>query len=203
MRTRLSKDDRRKDILAKARRLIAERGLADTEMEDIRNACGISRGGLYHHFPGKRAVLDALVAEEVAEIAETLNDPAAPPIAALIGAGSRHLWADPGLLSALRSREERLEYLSALEVAFDALLREPLRARLADHVKPGVDAAHVAELFLTVNAHINRREILGQWSQRAAAGFAATALAALAPLLGPSANLEPIIDALNAKAESR
>lgn len=200
MRTRLSRAQRRADILDKARSLIAARGLAGTEMEDIRTACGISRGGLYHHFAGKRAVLDALVDDEVVALAEALGNESAAPLPTLLLAGSTHLGAAPGVLAGLRSREERLDYLSALDQAFAARLSAPLGARLETDVRPGIDPRHVAELVVTVNAHVNRREILGDWTAKEAAGFAATALEALAPLLADPAQLDPVIATLREKA---
>jgi AcrR family transcriptional regulator len=202
MRTRLSKSERRNDILKKARQILADRGLAKTEMEDIRLACRISRGGLYHHFSNKRAVLDALVEEEVGGLADALNENDASPIHVLLLNGSRHLGADAGVLSALQTLEEKLDYLSALEQAFSAILKDTLCARMEDSVREGLNAEHVAELFLTVNAHINRREILGHWSSAQAAGFAATALGALAPLLKFSHELNPILLDLKLKASS-
>lgn len=200
MRTRLSRSERRTDILETARRLIAERGLSGTEMEDIRLACGISRGGLYHHFGSKRAILDALVDAEVAPLAEALDRAERAPIAALLRAGSGHLGAGSGIVPALAAREERLDYLSGLETALTARLGGPLAEKLAGLVRRGVDPAHVAELFLTVNAHINRREILGEWSAGQAAGFAATALSALAPFLDDPSELAPVISDLKAAA---
>ena len=70
------------------------------------------------------------------------------------------------------------------------------------HVAPGTSAAHVAELFLTVTAHINRREILGEWTQSQAAGFAATALTAVASLMRVPSDLAPIISDLREKVAS-
>lgn len=200
MRTRLTRSERRADILDKARKLIVERGLAETEMEDIRLACGISRGGLYHHFSSKRAVLDALVDDEVADLARALHDSDASPIAALLQAGSGHLGRDAGVLSGLHSREEKVDYLSSLDQAFATHLSDRLALRLRDHVRPGTDPDHVAELFLTINAHINRRQILGTWTGADAAGFAATALQTLAPLLRRPSDLDPIILDLQEKA---
>jgi hypothetical protein len=79
-------------------------------------------------------------------------------------------------------------------------LSVPLRDRLEGFVRAGVDPAHVAELFLTVNAHINRRVVLGAWSDAQAMGFAATGLEALAPLLRDPSELDPIILELRKKA---
>lgn len=200
MRTRLSKSERRDEILRKARQLFAERGLADTEMEDIRLACGISRGGLYHHFSNKRAILDALVEGEVELLAELLDEEEASPILVLLRAGSSHLGAQPGVVAALKTQDEKLAYLSALETAFASVLREPLSDRLTGYVREGINPDHVAELFLAINAHINRRETLAQWSGAEAAGFAATSLEALAPLLKSPADLNPFIFDLKKKA---
>lgn len=200
MRTRLTRNERRADILNKARRLIKERGLDSTEMEDIRRACGISRGGLYHHFQNKRAVLDALVEDEVTQLAEILKDIETCPIPALLQAGSGHLGNDPGVISDLRTTGEKLDYLFSLEQAQAACLSDILRDRLKPFTRPKVDPGHVAELFLTINAHINRREILNHWTSAEAAGFAATGLEALAPFLKSCSELEPIISKLKQKA---
>ncbi|HHC30044.1 MAG TPA: TetR/AcrR family transcriptional regulator [Rhodobacterales bacterium] len=200
MRTRLPKSERRADILKKARQLFTDRGLSETEMEDIRLACGISRGGLYHHFSNKRAVLDALVEDEVFKLAETLRTTGASPIPALLEAGSSHLGGDAGVLPALRTQAEKLDYLSSLEQAFSTILTEALCDRLNGSVRDGINPEHVAELFLTINAHINRREILGRWSIQEAAGFAATSLKALAPLMKVPTDLDPIITNLEKKA---
>ena len=186
--------------MKKARLIFVERGLAKTEMEDIRLACGISRGGLYHHFSNKRAVLNALVVEEVGGLADALNEKDASPILVLLQNGSSHLGGDAGVFSALQTLEEKLDYLSALEQAFSAVLRDTLIARMREFVREGINAEHVAELFLTVNAHINRREILGDWSAAQAAGFAATSLEALAPLLKSPEELDPILFDLKQKA---
>ncbi|MDC0738570.1 helix-turn-helix domain containing protein [Cognatishimia sp. SS12] len=202
MRTRLSKSKRREDILRKARQLFLEQGLADTEMEDIRLACGVSRGGLYHHFSNKRAVLDAVVEGDVAGLADALNVDGASPILVLLEVGSSHRGANAGVLSALQTPEEKLDYLSSLEQAFSSILMDALVARMGEFVRNDINAEHVAELFMTINTHINRREILGQWSSAQAAGFAATSLEALAPLLQSPEELAPIIADLKHKASS-
>lgn len=179
-----------------------DRGLSQTEMEDIRLSCGISRGGLYHHFPNKRAVLAALVEGEVSDLVNVLDSAEGSPIAALLRTSSLHLGSAPGVLSGLTTKDERLDYLSSLEQAFAAQMSKPLSTRLQNAVLPNVDANHVAELFLTISAHINRREILGQWSEVQAAGFAATALRMLATMLRDRTDLDPIISDLEKKAET-
>ena len=72
-RQRLNPDQRRTDILTKARALIAAKGFAALQMEELRQQCGLSRGGLYHHFDGKRALLHGLVDQEIAQLVSGLH----------------------------------------------------------------------------------------------------------------------------------
>src|SRR6266516_4869301 len=51
-------------LISIARRLFAERGDEDTSIEAVLREAGVSRGSLYHHFPGKEALFEA-VAEDV------------------------------------------------------------------------------------------------------------------------------------------
>lgn len=203
MRTRLTKDQRRSAILDHAGKLLAARGYAALEMEDIRRACDISRGGLYHHFANKRAILDALVAQEVTALASLLDAPNTAGLSALLEAGSRHLRPDHDaprdVLAALTTPEEKRDYISALTQAFETILRPVLATHLRDVVRPEVNPDHAAELFLTLNAHINRREILGGHAREDATDFAALALAAFAPLLKAPDGLTEAIEQLKAQ----
>lgn len=162
-------------------------------MEDIRAACDLSRGGLYHHFGNKGAILDALVAEEIDALVDVLERSRRPPIETLLEAGSSHLGNEPGIVTALETTEERLLYLSSLDQAIARRLSPLLGEKLADAVRPGIDPVDVAELFLTINAHANRRVCTGEWTEARSAGFAATALSALAPLLQDATRLRRII----------
>jgi AcrR family transcriptional regulator len=47
-----------------ARRMFAKRGYEDTSIEAVLREAGVSRGSLYHHFPSKEALFEA-VAEDV------------------------------------------------------------------------------------------------------------------------------------------
>ena len=54
----------RGQLIAIATRMFAERGYEDTSIEAVLREAGVSRGSLYHHFPGKEALFEA-VAEDV------------------------------------------------------------------------------------------------------------------------------------------
>ena len=51
----------REQLIEVATRLFAERGYEDTSIEAVLGAAGVSRGALYHHFPGKDALFEAVV----------------------------------------------------------------------------------------------------------------------------------------------
>jgi AcrR family transcriptional regulator len=57
---------RRVEILAAATRVFAEKGVARTKVTDIAAAAGLSNGLLYHYFPSKEAVFEAIALEMVA-----------------------------------------------------------------------------------------------------------------------------------------
>ena len=54
---RLSKEKRRKQIKDVALELFVNKGYAKTTMDEIVQAVGISKGGMYHHFAGKEEIL--------------------------------------------------------------------------------------------------------------------------------------------------
>lgn len=55
----------RREILAAARRLFAERGFAETSMRVIAGAAGVSKAALYYHFRDKGQLYQILVAEGI------------------------------------------------------------------------------------------------------------------------------------------
>jgi AcrR family transcriptional regulator len=69
-------------LIAEARSLFAERGYAETSIEEIIQRAGVARGALYHHFSGKdalfRAVYEAVqddMAARVVTAAGSATDP--------------------------------------------------------------------------------------------------------------------------------
>jgi AcrR family transcriptional regulator len=66
----LAKAARRRELLAAAARLMAERGFAGVRLEDIGAAVGVSGPAMYRHFSGK----DAVLAEMMIGISQRLLD---------------------------------------------------------------------------------------------------------------------------------
>ena len=57
-------------IVAAARDLFGQHGYDGTSIEAILRAAGTARGALYHHFPNKEAVFDAVLDAEIAAVAK-------------------------------------------------------------------------------------------------------------------------------------
>jgi AcrR family transcriptional regulator len=79
----------RAHVIEVATRLFAEQGYDGTPIEAVQAAAGVSRGSLYHHFPGKEALFWAVFEELGARIAQQEEDIArdAPDPVALLRAG--------------------------------------------------------------------------------------------------------------------
>jgi AcrR family transcriptional regulator len=70
----LPADARREQLLEVGAEMFASRAYDEVEIGDVAKAAGVSRGLLYHYFPGKRAFYAAIVeahAEELARVTET------------------------------------------------------------------------------------------------------------------------------------
>ena len=83
----------RAHVIEVATRLFAEHGYDGTSVEAVQDSSGVSRGSLYHHFPGKEALFLAVLEEVGARIGrqgeEAARD-AADPVALLRIGGQ--LW---------------------------------------------------------------------------------------------------------------
>ena len=190
MRTRLSPATRREQIVKVAAALFEERGYAQVDIEAIRNAAGLSRGGFYHHFAAKADILAVIVDTEVTALADKISAQGlggAAGFQSLILSGGAHAGNKVGILATLSQPADLEVYLAHLERS----QQRHLRPLLIDLVLSGIatgefasePADHVADLFLSINARINRGEILGIWSPDDARAFAHTALKAMGRLL--------------------
>lgn len=88
-RTQAERSEATRDaLIAAARTLFAQRGYAAVGTEEIVRAAGVTRGALYHHFDGKRALFEAVYERVELELAEkiavgALESGAAAPLEAM------------------------------------------------------------------------------------------------------------------------
>lgn len=64
--------DTRTKLIAAARKAFGEQGYADASMDELTAAAGLTRGALYHHFGGKPGLLEAVIEQIDAEMAQRL-----------------------------------------------------------------------------------------------------------------------------------
>jgi AcrR family transcriptional regulator len=112
--------DTRREILDRSLELFAEHGFTGSSMRDIAKAVGVRESALYHHFPNKDAILEALLAEngpgqvnailsnELEQLIETMGP---RHFLSTFGELAMQLWATPKerqLLRLLMSEWPRL-----------------------------------------------------------------------------------------------
>lgn len=61
-------DSRTADILARVRVAFAEKGFDGASMQDLARTAGMSVGNFYRYFPSKSAIVEALIAQDLAEM---------------------------------------------------------------------------------------------------------------------------------------
>ncbi|VCU61245.1 Transcriptional regulator, TetR family [Tritonibacter mobilis] len=65
-------EETRLRLVAAARQVFVKNGYADTAMEDLTSAAGLTRGALYHHFGDKKGLLKAVAQDIEIEMDERL-----------------------------------------------------------------------------------------------------------------------------------
>jgi AcrR family transcriptional regulator len=79
VRTRLSTEQRRAQLLSIGAKLFARRSYQEVSIDEVAEIAHISCGLLYHYFPGKRAFFVAIVEDESAKLLQaSAPDPALP-----------------------------------------------------------------------------------------------------------------------------
>ncbi|MCE0800445.1 TetR/AcrR family transcriptional regulator [Buttiauxella sp. A2-C1_F] len=147
--------------LAAARQCFSSNGFHSTSMKTICKACDISPGTLYHHFPSKEALIQAIIAQDQERALTHFRDPIA-------GEGLVDYLVDSFLQLAKEDQAQRAlvveimaegmrnaEVARMLEEKYQAIT-ELMTARLSEAREAGVigatvDLACAARLLLTMN----------------------------------------------------
>ena len=196
-RTRMTLDVRREQLLDAGIGLFATRAYEDVSIDEIADACGISRGLLYHYFAGKRDYYVACIAHAADRLREVDPDPGLPATEQL----------RVGLERYFAGVEEHAEAHAAVRraAAADAEIAgivEAQRRAFAERVlagMPGTSAARASDLIaLTARAWIAAVEAAAlEWLSRPQVERDAlvTVLAdALVAAMLAAVRLEPAVD---------
>ncbi|GJD47467.1 putative HTH-type transcriptional regulator YxaF [Methylobacterium crusticola] len=146
---------KREAIVEAAKALLWERGYEATSPRDVLARSGAGQGSLYHHFPGKREVAAAALAEMAAEeigAVDALFGAPAPPLARVRAYLTREREALRGCRLARLANEAAMEepalrapvaaYVGRIQAALRGCLEEARAAgTLAATVEPGSLAA--------------------------------------------------------------
>jgi len=133
----------REKVLDAAAALFLELGYSGTSMDQVRQAAGVSNGSLYHHFPTKEELADALYVQ-------TLHD----FHAALLGAIRGNVGAEAGVKGLVRA------YVGWV-------VKHPDRAALLHKLKRGGDVTDASEGISAANAQAFTALIAWTEAQRA------------------------------------
>ena len=63
----------RRAILDCANRLIAERGAAELSIQAVADAAGVSKGGVFHHFPNRQALIFAMLQDLLEQSSDQID----------------------------------------------------------------------------------------------------------------------------------
>ena len=131
--TRLSNDARRAELLERGADLFARHGYDELSMARFAREAGISKGLLYHYFPSKRALFEAVLTQAVGELGQlTDTDPSRPPAEQLAASLEAFLgWID-------EHREAYAQLMASLQVPEVRELIEGVREVTAQRILAGL-----------------------------------------------------------------
>ncbi len=119
MPAKLTEDEtraRRDEILSAAARVFAEQGYEGATIRDLEPATGLTRGGIFFHFPGKRALYLAVLRKSLLEEPLAREIPFIGRLAASAGSAEESLLATyHGIMEWHRDHPEAMTFFQQLE----------------------------------------------------------------------------------------
>lgn len=139
-----------------ARDLFMSQGYDETSMQDILDRSGVSKGGLYHHFPSKESILQDLVGAQEDRVANALQAWACKDLTTRekVTGWLRQVSASPDMTSLVSSRWAEKAPFALLSTLRSTMGR--LSDQLASMLETGrrngefkcPDPAHTAQVLL-------------------------------------------------------
>jgi TetR/AcrR family transcriptional regulator len=126
-----------------AAELIAERGLADSKIDEIADAAGIPKATLYYYFSGKEEILAFLLNDMLELIAGEVGNAVTSPgtarerLETVVEAQLEVMLEHPAVCRALVGDLGRATRLPELAIAVQAAFHQPIEELLADGVTDG------------------------------------------------------------------
>ena len=66
----------RKRILEQATILVSQKGISGVSIQNIATAVGITKGGVFHHFPNKKNLIEEMFNQIILDLDQTVEMPA-------------------------------------------------------------------------------------------------------------------------------
>lgn len=151
----------RRAMLNAAAELFAERGFGGTNLRDLADVLGISRPGLYYHFPNKEKILEALIEDvtlssaiQLAEVAEQVERDPEDALRLAMRTITNWVLENPVLFRVLDRSDADMP--SDLKKRHDLSKKEAL-ANFTNIIERGIAIGK----FRPVDAHIAALSIIG------------------------------------------
>ena len=144
-------DEQREAILARAAHLFASQGYGGTSMQQVADACGLSKATLYHYWRDKDALLHSIAEAHVQRLQQLVDAPAGdaqPPEARLRALVQALLHEYAGAQDAHRVLTGEVRFLPAAERRrIEARQREVVAgfARVVAALRPDLQEAELAK----------------------------------------------------------
>ena len=164
--------DRRQAILKASVEQFAHYGYAGTSMRQIAEAAGVTKGGLYHHFPNKETLFKEALEETLAQLqdrilstTEGITAPL-PRLRALVHAYLTEFVEERGLIRRLHALFLLTDPVEPWVAEIFSRHGQPLRAALEDCVAAGHVAAErqpeIAVLLIGAIEHLGTLTLLDE-----------------------------------------
>lgn len=179
---RVGRPSARDKILKAAEQLVIQDGVQTLTLEEVAARAGVSKGGLFYHFPTKEDLLKAMVARVVelsdateAEYEEILGGGPSSRLRAVIAVAKDRPFGDDKLSAALLAAAANdLSLLAPIrEVTkqrFDKLKSSPIAFEAAAVIELAVTGLQMLELFGLDTLQKSDRDLILEWLDELAKG---------------------------------